>query len=230
MALVIVAGFSTQLAMGRSSFSSPPLVHAHAIVFMGWVTIYLLQTGFVANGNIAVHRRLGWVGAGWIILMIVLGPLVTIALVRQGRVPFFFQPLQFLVFDPLTVFGFAGLTIAAIVLRRQTDWHRRLHFCGMTLLLGPGFGRLLPMPLLIPWAFEASYAATLVFPLAGVIADWRRSGRFHPAWGWGIAVIGVTLLAIEAVAYGPAGDALYRAVTAGSPGAAVPPLAFSPPG
>lgn len=43
MTLVIVAGFSTQLAMGRSTFYSPPLVHAHAIMFMGWVTIYLSQ-------------------------------------------------------------------------------------------------------------------------------------------------------------------------------------------
>ena len=39
MTLVLVAGFSVQLAMGRSSFSSPPLVHAHAIVFMGWMVI-----------------------------------------------------------------------------------------------------------------------------------------------------------------------------------------------
>ena len=41
MVLVIVAGFSIQLAMGRSSFSAPPLVHAHAVVFMGWVVIFI---------------------------------------------------------------------------------------------------------------------------------------------------------------------------------------------
>lgn len=34
MALVVVAGFSLQLAMGRSSFEAPLLVHAHAVVFM----------------------------------------------------------------------------------------------------------------------------------------------------------------------------------------------------
>ena len=62
MALVIVAGFSLQLAMGRSTFASPPLVHAHAIVFMGWVTIYLLQNVFAATGNRALHKRLGWIG------------------------------------------------------------------------------------------------------------------------------------------------------------------------
>ena len=225
----IIVGFSLQLAMGRSNFGAPLLVHAHAIVFMGWVAIYLAQNVFVATGNAAMHRRLGWIGAGWIGLMLIMGCAVTLAMVRGGRVPFFFQPQQFLVFDPMSLFGFALLTIAAIRLRRQTDWHRRLHFCAMALLLGPAFGRLLPMPLLIPWAFEASFAVTMLFPAAGVIADWRRDGRVHPAWGWGIGALVSTLVLVEAVAYSPVGNALYAAVTAGTPGAALPGRGFPPP-
>src|SRR6476661_8179701 len=120
MTVVIVAGFSNQLAMGRSTFYSPPLVHAHAIMFMGWVTIYLLQNFLVATDRMALHRRLGWVAAGWIVPMIVLGFGVTLAMVRRGQVPFFFRPLHFLVFDPLTVLTFATLTGSAIALRRQT--------------------------------------------------------------------------------------------------------------
>lgn len=229
MALVIAAGFSLQLAAGRSSFSSPPLVHAHAIVFMGWVTLYVLQNAFVATGNMALHRKLGWIGAFWVVAMIILGCLVTVAMARRGQVPFFFRPLHFLVFDPMTLFAFAALTYAAIALRRRTDWHRRLHFCGMSLLLGPGFGRLLPMPLLQPWAFEATFAALMLFPLAGVIADLRRNGRVHPAWRWGIGVMLGALLLTEAITYSPVGDSLYRVVVAGSPGAAVPPLDFAAP-
>ncbi|MBU2362958.1 MAG: hypothetical protein KKB47_08875 [Alphaproteobacteria bacterium] len=229
MTVVIVAGFSLQLAMRRSSFASPPLVHAHAVVFMGWVVIYLLQNTLAATGRTGLHRRLGWLAAVWVAPMLVLGCMVTLAIVRRGHTPFFFQPLQFLVFDPMTLFAFAGLTAAAIVLRRQTDWHRRLHFCGMALLLGPGFGRLLPMPLIAPWAWEATLAACLLFPLAGIVADLRRSGRVHPAWLWGVgAMIGSALLT-EAITYGPVGDSLYRAVTAGTPGAAVAPLDFPPP-
>lgn len=229
MALVIVAGFSTQVTMGRSSFASPLLVHAHAVVFMGWVTLYLVQNIFVASGRMALHRRLGWIGAGWIVAMLGLGIAVTVAMVRRGQVPFFFRPQQFLVFDPMTLFAFVGLTVAAIVLRRQSDWHRRLHYCGMSLLLGPGFGRLLPMPLLQPWAWEATAAASLIFPLVGVVADIRRSGRAHPAWGWGIGTMIAAMLLTEGVTYSPVGNALYRAVTAGSPGAAVAPLDFAEP-
>jgi len=229
MALLVVAGFSLDLVMGRSTFASPPLLHAHAITFMGWVVIYLLQNVFVASGRVDLHRRLGWIGAGWIVLMVCLGTAVTVAMVRRGGVPFFFTPLQFLVFDPITVLTFAGLTGAAIVLRRRTDWHRRLHYCGMSMLMGPAFGRLLPMPLLKPWAFESVFAAILIFPAVAIWSDIRRNGRAHPAWAWGVATLFGALLLTEAITYSPVGGSLYAAVTAGSPGAAVAPLAFAPP-
>ena len=229
MTVVMVAGFSVQLAAGRSTFSAPLLVHAHAIVFMGWVTLYLFQNIFATTGRLALHRRLGWIATGWIAAMLILGCSVTVAMARRGQVPFFFRPLHFLVFDPLSLFTFAGLTTAAIVMRRRTDWHRRLHFCGMSMLLGPGFGRLLPLPYFEPLAWEATFAVSMIFPIAGVFADLRRVGHIHPAWRWGIATMLGSLLLIEAITYSPLGQGLYRAVTAGSPGALVPPLAFAPP-
>jgi len=229
MTVTILAGFSTQYLAGRSTFASPVRVHLHAFFFMGWVAIYLLQNIFVATGRMELHRRLGWVAAFWIVPMVIMGTLVTAIMVRQAHVPFFFRPLQFLVFDPVTVIAFAGLTVAAVRLRRRTEWHRRLHFCGMSLLLGPAFGRLLPLPLLQPWAWEATMAVCLLFPIAGMIADIRRGGRIHPAWQWGIATMVGALVLTEAITYSPLGTSLYALVTSGSPGASVDPLAFSPP-
>lgn len=229
MTMVIFAGFSTQLLAGRSTFYAPPLVHAHAIMFMGWIVIYLAQNILVATGRTGLHRRLGWVAAGWIVPMIVLGFAVTIAMARRGQVPFFFRPLHFLVFDPLSLLTFASLTGWAILLRQRTDWHRRLHVCGMAMLMGPGFGRLLPMPLLQPWAWEATVLASLVFPAVGVVSDWRRSGSVHPAWRWGIAAMIGGFVLIEAITYSAVGQALYRLMTRDSPGAQVAPLEFAPP-
>ena len=229
MVLVIVAGFSFQLAMGRSTFASPPLVHAHAIVFMGWIAIYVTQNVLVATDRISLHRRLGWIAAGWIVLMLVLGCAVTVAMARRGQVPFFFKPLHFLVFDPIALFTFAGLTVAAIMMRRRTEWHRRLHFCGTAMLMGPGFGRLLPMPLIAPYAYEATFAALMIFPVVGSLSDVKRSGRVHPAWKWGIVAMIGSLVVTEAITYSPVGTDIYRAVTAGSPGAKVAPLDFPPP-
>lgn len=229
MAIIIAAGFSFQLAMGRSTFASPLRVHVHAVLFMGWVAIYLTQNSLVAASRIALHRKLGWVAAGLMVAMVISGFVVTVAMVRDGTVPFFFQPVHFLIFDPVAVSTFGGLTAAAILLRRRTEWHRRLHFCGMTILIGPAFGRLLPMPLLQPWSWEAAFTMTLLFPVAGILADIRRGGHVHPAWKWGIAAILGSFVITQAVTYSPIGTAIYDRVTEGSRGAAVPPLEFQPP-
>ena len=228
LALVIVFGFSLQLAMGRSTFASPLRVHIHAVLFMGWVAIYVLQNMLVTYGRTGLHRRLGWLAVAWAAAMVVSGIAVTAIMARAGTVPFFFQPLQFLVFDPVAVLTFAGLTAAAVVLRRRTEWHRRLHFCGMAMLLAPAFGRILPLPLLQPWAWEATFAVTLLFPLAGAWADRRRCGRVHPAWLWGIGTMLASFVLVEALTYSPVGVPIYDAVTKGSPGASVDPLAFPP--
>jgi hypothetical protein len=228
MALVVVTGFSTQFALGRSTFASPLRVHLHAVVFMGWVAIYVTQNVLASRGSLALHRRLGWVATGWMIAMVVLGFVVTIAMVRNGTTPFFFQPVQFMVFDPMTVVTVAALTFAAVRLRRQTDWHRRLHYCAMALVMTPAFGRLLPMPFLIPFAFEATIMCALLVISVGMIRDKRRSGAVHPAWLWGAGTILGAVLLTEALAFGPLGVPLYRAVTAGTPGAAVMPNAFPP--
>lgn len=227
--ITIICGFSFQYLMGRSTFASPARVHVHAFFFMGWVAIYLLQNIFVATDRISLHRRLGWIAAAWVVPMVVMGCLVTVAMVRNGTVPFFFQPLHFLVFDPVTIFAFAGLTAAAVAMRRRTEWHRRLHFCAMSLLLAPAFGRLLPLPLLQPWAWEASFAAALAFPIVGAFSDVRRSGRVHQAWIWGIAASLGAFVVTEAITYSPLGVSIYEMVTAGSPGAAIAPLDFAPP-
>jgi hypothetical protein len=226
MALVVVAGFSMQLAAGRSTFAAPLRVHLHAVVFMGWVAIYVTQNVLATTGSVALHRRLGWLATGWAVAMVALGCVVTVALVRAGTVPFFFTPLQFLVLDPLAVITFAVLLAAGIAKRRRTDWHRRLNYCAMAMLLGPAFGRLVPLPLVIPYAFEVDALTVLIFPVIGVIADLRRGGVVHPAWRWGIGVIIGSAVLVEAITYGPFGLPLYRAVAAGSPGASVAPLEY----
>lgn len=229
MAGLIVAGFSLNLAMGRSTFQRPPIVHLHAVVFMGWMVIYVLQSWFATQGPIALHRRLGWVAVGWLAVMLYVGPAVTLLNVREGTVPFFFQPLHMLVFDPLSIVGAAALFGAGVAVRKHTGWHRRLNYCGMALLVGPGVGRLLPMPLLIPWAYQSAFACLLLLPVIGIVADWRRDGRVHPAWWWGLGGIVATEALTDLITFTPIGLVLYQAVTAGTPGAAIAPLAFPPP-
>ncbi|WP_336961115.1 hypothetical protein [Sphingobium aquiterrae] len=228
MAMVLVGGFSFQLAMGRSTFASPLYVHAHALTFFGWTALYLLQNILAAGGSTALHRRLGWIATVMVPAMVVLGTFITVRKVQQGAAPFFFEPLYFLLMNPLSILVFAGLVASAILLRRHTQWHRRLMFCGMAILTGPGLGRLLPMPLFIPWAGWAVFAAVMLFPLAGIVRDLRGSGTVHPAWWWGVAAIAGVQMGAVVLAGSPVGPVIYRAVTQGTPGAAITPNAYPP--
>jgi hypothetical protein len=229
MAVVLVSGFVVQLALGRSSFLAPPVVHVHAVFFMGWVAIVLTQFWLAGSGAIALHRQLGRVAMVYAVALLVLGPLVTLAAVQTGRVPFFFQPQHFLIANPLSLVPFLGLFAAAIVLRKRTDWHARLQIGAFLPLLGPGFGRLLPMPFLTPYAFEIAGLVALVVPTIGIARDIKVHGRAHPAWWWGIgALIAVSVLA-RVLAFSPVGDGLYDLATAHTPMAGTDGRAFPPP-
>jgi len=229
MAAVLVAGFGLNVVLGRSSFGSPLIVHVHAFVFFGWVVLYVVQNALILTGNRPYHRQLGWLALLWIPAMVVLGTVMTLHSLRTTGGPFFFDQNEFLFGNPLGIVAFAGLAGWAIAVRANTGWHRRLMFCAMAALTGPGFGRLLPMPLLIPWGWWVSNLMPLLFPLIGMLADRRRTGSVHPAWYCGVAVILAVLIAIDLLAYSPMGVSLTERVLAGTPGAGRPMQALFPP-
>lgn len=229
MAFILVAGFVVQLGTGRSSFNAPLIVHAHAVVFMGWVAIVLTQVWLAGAGNIALHRQVGKLAAIWALGLLVFGTWITVAAVQTGRTPFFFQPQHFIIANPLSLYAAIGLLVAAYLMRKQTDWHARLQIGSLTLLMGPGFGRLLPMPFLPPYAFEIAGLVALIFPAIGILYDWRTHGRPHPAWFWGIGVLLGVVVVARLIGFSPIGEAVYDAVVAGTPLAGTSGLDYLPP-
>jgi hypothetical protein len=228
MGATLTAGFVFQLAMGRSSFAVPLVYHLHGVVFFGWIVLFLTQTWLMASGNVAQHRRLGWLSALWVPAMVVLAIAITVASLRRTGGPFFFDANEFLIGNLTGIATFAGLVAAAVTLRRRTDWHRRLMLSAMASICGPGIGRLAPSPLLIPWAWEITNLACMCFIIAGMIRDTRHLGSVHPAWKVGLAVgIGWLVLG-ETLAYTDWAIALTEQVMAGHPGAARPMEAYLP--
>lgn len=229
MAITVVAGFSLQFARGFSTLAAPPLVHMHGVAFMGWVGLFVAQSWFATHGKGVAHRTLGWAGALWVIVLVALGCWITIDVVQRARTPFFFQPQHFLIGNPLSAIVFATLVYSAIRLRRHTDWHMRLQICALTAIMGPAFGRLLPMPLLIPYAFDAAGIAGMIFAIAGMVRDRRVNGRVHPAWYWGLGAVIAVIPLTWLLAGSAFGDQLYTTVTAGHPGAHVPGMEYPAP-
>jgi hypothetical protein len=229
MALVIVAGFSLNLALGRSSFGAPLLVHIHAVTFFGWVVLYVTQSFLVVGGSVALHRRLGVLALLWVPAMVVLGTVMTFHSLRAIGGPPFFDMNEFLFGNIIGIALFGVLAVMAIAMRAQSDWHRRLMFCAMALLTGPGFGRLLPMPFLIPWGWWISAVGMpMIFIAIGMLRDQRRRGRIHPAWPWSVGLLIGSQLLADVAAYSPIGIEITRNVVAGTPGAVRDMRAFFP--
>jgi hypothetical protein len=230
MAATILAGFSFNVVTGRSSFGAPFVVHLHAFVMLSWIALYLAQNALIFTNNVALHRRLGWASVVVVPAVIVMAGVITRHSLQRAGGPPFFDKNQFLFSNPLQLVVFAALAAWAIAIRKNTGWHRRLMFCAFAILTGPGIGRLLPMPFLIPYGWWiASIAVPLLFPLIGALADKRRYGAVHPTWLWGIGMVLAMQVVADLIAYSPMGYRFTEWFVAGTPGAERPMEAFFPP-
>lgn len=229
MSFVIMAGFSVQLALGRSSFAVPWPYHLHGIIFMGWVGLYLAQHLSINAGHRALHVRLGQAAYAFIPAMLASGSLIMVVVAQRTGGPFFFHKSEFLWSNLMVLWCFGGLAWWALRQRRNTGWHRRLMLCAMAILTGPGLGRLLPLPLMIPHSWLITTLVTMAWPMIGMVADLRHNGRVHPAYGWGLTAYAVTFALSMATAYSPMGMAVTEWLVAGTPGAERPMEAFLPP-
>lgn len=190
MAATIVAGFSRTVP---SALTTPPglplLLHIHGFVFLSWLVLFVAQPTLIGAGQVGLHRRLGWAGAVLAVLMVVMGVAATVFAIATHVVPPFFPPSIFLAMNILGVVFFGGLVAAAVVLRRRSEWHKRLMLCATVILLGPGLGRLLPMPSFGPAAPLVLFGVADLFLLAGPVFDLFTRRRIHPAYFWGVPTV-----------------------------------------
>lgn len=224
MVMVVVAGFLTLLLRGISTFAAPWPVHVHAVLFMGWVGFFMMQVWLAATGRAHLHRRTGWIAAGYVPALLIVGALVLFRMMRNAAVPPFWTYSYFMVMNLVSLVGFVTLAIAAIALRKQTQWHRRLMFCAMTALVITPVNRLMPDAVLAQHMSLGSAIAILLFPLSGMAADWRRHRRIHPAWFWGLGALVLAGLTTEILGRMQLAGSLVTLITAGSPGAQIDPF------
>lgn len=191
---ISVAGFAPALLnpAGRRGPVSA-LAAAHGIVFFLWQIVFLSQSLLIATLHVRWHRRLGVAAILILAAMIPLGYATSLALVRRGfdlsgdlkvqihPPPGFVDPERALVFPLIDLTMFAGLAIAAILLRRRAGIHKRLMlFANIVVavaplahLIGhaPRLAALPPAIIMIPVSF---------FLLSAVARDYLLSRRVHP--------------------------------------------------
>jgi uncharacterized membrane protein SirB2 len=224
MVALIIAGFLTLYLRGISTFAAPWPVHVHAVAFMAWVGFFMLQVTLATTGRVHLHKQLGRIGAVLIPVLLILGAVTLFRMMRNAAVPPFWTYAYFMTMNLMALVAFAVLSIAAIKMRKKTQWHRRLMFCGMAALVVTPFNRLTPDAVLAQTMSLIPALAILLFPLAGIAADWLRDRRIHPAWLWGLGALIITGFTTETAGRSPLAGVLVAHITAGSPGADIDPF------
>lgn len=185
-------------------------VGLHGAVFGGWLLLFLAQTLLASKGRIAVHRRLGYAGAGLAVLMLVSGYLTTIEMARRGYdlsgdlIGDSGDMLMLMVFQLGDLLCFGALVALAVLFRSRSDVHKRLMLlatvgglmpAALSHIIGhsPFLRGFHPAIILIPY---------VAFLFAGAVHDRLSRGRIHPVSLW-VALAVFVFSNLRAAVIGP---------------------------
>lgn len=202
LAAIIVVAFAQNAAFGRVNIPAIPVwVHLHGLLMLSWLGLFVTQNRLAASGNLALHRRLGWIGAFLVCAIVGVACFTGVMSLALHRFPPFFSAPYFLALTLIDTIGFGGLVLAGVTNRRDTESHRRLIMGGTIIILDPAFGRILPSPLI---GGELTEWIIMVIQLGvvGLIAlnDRKTLGRVHAATFSVAVVIALTHVVVSLAA------------------------------
>jgi hypothetical protein len=208
--LGILSGFGPQVIkhVKTNAPAYPLIVHIHALVFVGWLTLLTTQVLLIRSGRADLHRRLGIAGAILAAVMIVIGP-ATAVVVDRLRLALPHPDPGFLVVQTFDILAFAGLVVPALVWRKDPSVHKRLILLATLYIADAGFAR---------WQGDAMeawfgngfwgnamqlYFGTDLLVLGVGLYDWITRKRLHRAYIAGVAWIGAVQLTALSVYMSP---------------------------
>jgi len=173
-------------------FKTPKLstfLHVHGAVMTGWIALFAVQTLLISSHQVRTHRALGMFGAGYAVLVVIMGCTATVLAARRevlAHSQFVRGFLSVLALELTQMTLFACLVASGVFLRNRGGYHKRLMllatFCILPnpivrLFMWVGFGS--NIIILSVWA---SLVTTVV------LLDSIRNRRLHPAFGFGAAI------------------------------------------
>ena len=180
--LGLISGHATTIT-GRVPNAT---VHLHALLFMSWLVLFIVQTSLVATHRVKVHRNLGYFGVALAAAMIVVGGRTAVEAARLGAVPPGANPWNFIAIPFGDITTFAIFFLGAVLWRNDKDKHKRLMMLATACLMSAPLVR---WPGVLRVGVLASYGLTLLFPIAGAVYDRWSRGRVHPVYWWGLALL-----------------------------------------
>jgi len=185
-ALTVFVGFSRTWFLAPY-FQAPPLSElkiVHGLIFTSWIALLITQTGLVAANRRDIHMKLGLLGIGLILAMIVVGPMLAIDELHRAaaaqRLP---AAIMFFAVPVFAISAFAVLVTAGIANRARPNWHKRFMILSNVAILPAAVARI-PLGLIEHGGPPVFFALSDLFILAVVLYDLTTLKRVHPATLW----------------------------------------------
>lgn len=192
-----------QLAWG--TFVGTPMVHLHGLLFSAWTLLFLSQAILMANGRVLPHKASGLAGISLATAMLFTGLAVAIGSLEHRIEAGYVEAGRAFAIVPITaVVMFFSFVVAAIANIRRPEWHKRFMLVATVSLLnaavarffflwatgggGPGMRPGMGPPRPVEFATMPGLVADLIV-LAAILHDWRKRGRPHPAYLWGLGLL-----------------------------------------
>jgi len=203
IAATVIWGFAPSFYLSRWMTAPPTtpevglLLALHGSVFTAWIALMVVQPLLIASRNLALHRRLGYFGAGVAAAMTLLGNLAAIAAMHGGfrglGDPYVFYAVPFFAIN-----SFAVTIFFAVRWRNFADTHKRLILLSNAALLGAAIARIPLGPIQGSAPFSFIFGPDLII-LAGALYDRASRGRVHRVWIYGGALMVASQIVMMAV-------------------------------
>jgi hypothetical protein len=176
-------------------FGAPALskrLHIHGAVMSSWLVLFFAQASLISARRTDLHRRLGIIGVFIAIAVVLVGSTTTIgAAAREvGRHSAEANSrVTVLGLELIQMALFAGLVVAAMMMRRRPDFHKRLMLLATACMMPSAFSRI---PLNLTFIVSIFVSILILFDLCVIVPaliDTVRNRRLHPAFAWGGAIV-----------------------------------------
>jgi hypothetical protein len=199
----VLYGF-TKTYFGAGMVAAPLpnlLIHVHGAAFTLWMLLLVVQIGLISAKKLAWHKKLGLVGFGLAVAMVILGLLAATDALHRGSAPLGLTPKTFYVVPISDMLVFSVLIYFAYKARKQPAAHKRLILIATIGLMDAAVGRW-------PIAFlqanpKAQDLVPFAFLLAVILYDLVSLKRVQKATAWASAFVVVVHMVRVPIGFTP---------------------------
>lgn len=142
--VIVLVGFAPSFYL-RAAFHHttklPLLLYVHGVALTVWFSLPVVQGWLVQTKRLRLHRRLGYVAAGYAVVVIVLGMLANLRLISEVDSPADGENIV-IWGNFFTLAMFAAFVALAVVFRKNPELHKRLTLLASISIVGPALARL----------------------------------------------------------------------------------------